>query len=149
LPRSITNVARAFGSLTATEGVGCGCETRTESEGFAARAIVAGISLLPRPSPPFACTFCRSPDLPASQSAAPHSSQYREPARFFVPHLSQVIIEIFAPALRFDINRSPRENISYRERLSRTTASCRIQPAGQTTEYSASDPGKLRRCPGF
>lgn len=110
-PRSIVNVA--FCGATATAPVECS-NAAGGAGAFLGRDTVAGTSLLPFPSLPFPVGLNRSPDRPASQSAAPHSSQYREPSRFRVPHLSQVIIAKTSAGPVLD-NRSPRESISYLE----------------------------------
>src|SRR5687768_3478881 len=111
LPRSIVSVA--FLPATATAPALC-CATKPETGGFAGRATVTETSLLPLPSLPLACGFARSLERPASQSAAPHSSQYRDPARFCVPHLSQVIIAKTRAGLSWGTTKA-RARISYRE----------------------------------
>ena len=50
----------------------------------------------------FACRIClpdRSPAVRLASSGAPHSSQYCEPSRFSVLHLSQVIIVVYSSKL--------------------------------------------------
>lgn len=110
LPRSMIKVADC--GVTATAPVDCSESIGGTSEP-AGRATVKGMSLFPRPSLPLACEFARSAGRPASQSAAPHSSQYRDPSRFCVPHLSQVIIgKTSAGPVRNNLEPAPKDILS-------------------------------------
>ena len=98
LPRSITRVAcgrrlpPASGAEVSGSEITADCgpdELAKASDGSLCAKVPEPLGCEPLPCGPPLET---SPSFPVSHSAAPHSSQYRDPPRFSVPHLSQIVI---------------------------------------------------------
>src|SRR6266567_2817697 len=102
LPRSITRVACGR-PLPPASGAEVSCSEITADCGPDDLAKASDGSLRARAPEPLGCEPlpCGSPletsaSFPVSHSAAPHSSQYLDPPRFSVPHLSQIVIGTLA-----------------------------------------------------
>src|SRR5439155_24467490 len=102
LPRSITRVAcgRRLPPASGAEVSGSEITADCEPDGLAK---ASDGSLRARAPEPLGCEplpcgppLETSPSFPVSHRAAPHSSQYRDPPRFSVPHLSQIVIDKLA-----------------------------------------------------
>src|SRR5437016_813410 len=107
-PRSITRVACGR-RLPPAGGAEVSCSETTADCGPDELAKASDGSLRAREPEPLGCEplpcgspLETSPSFPVSHSAAPHSSQYRDPPRFFVPHLSQIVIGTLAQSSQND-----------------------------------------------